>query len=104
MDMGVFYCAGAVDVYAVCAWVWSGQSGLVAGGAGGDRHCGFAWALPGVEPRPYILRFDEDKPNPLYRRVCYTFAWSAVLSFALLNLSGLVIAVIDGALVYEADL
>jgi hypothetical protein len=48
--------------------------------------------LPGVEPRPYILRFDEDKPNPLYRRVCYTFAWSAVLSFALINLSGLVIA------------
>ena len=35
---------------------------------------------------PYILRFDEDKPNPLYRRVCYTFAWNAVLSFALLNL------------------
>src|SRR6202789_1275875 len=27
----------------------------------------------GSEPRPYIPRFDEDKPNPLYRRVCYTF-------------------------------
>jgi hypothetical protein len=52
--------------------------------------------LPGVEPRPYILRFDEDKPNPLYRKVCYTFAWNAVLSFALLNLSGLVIAVLTG--------
>ena len=52
--------------------------------------------LPGVEPRPYILRFDEDKPNPLYRRVCYTFAWNAVLSFALLNLSGLLIAVATG--------
>ena len=26
-------------------------------------------SLPGSEPRPYILRFDEDKPNPLYRRV-----------------------------------
>jgi hypothetical protein len=51
-------------------------------------------SLPGAEPRPYILRFDEDKPNPLYRRVCYTFAWNAVLSFALLNLSGLLIAVI----------
>src|ERR1700728_801137 len=25
--------------------------------------------LPGVEPRPYILRFDEDKPNPMYRKV-----------------------------------
>jgi len=30
--------------------------------------------LPGVEPRPYIIRFVEDKPNPLYRRICYTFA------------------------------
>ncbi|HTV04706.1 MAG TPA: hypothetical protein VME86_05005 [Acidobacteriaceae bacterium] len=53
--------------------------------------------LPGSEPRPYILRFDEDKPNPLYRRVCYTFAWNAVLSFALLNLSGLLIASVTGA-------
>jgi hypothetical protein len=52
--------------------------------------------LPGAEPRPYILRFDEDKPNPLYRRVCYTFAWNAVLSFALLNLAGLVIAAATG--------
>jgi hypothetical protein len=52
--------------------------------------------LPGAEPRPYILRFDEDKPNPLYRRICYTFAWNAVLNFALLNLVGLVIAAITG--------
>jgi hypothetical protein len=52
--------------------------------------------LPGAEPGPYILRFDEDKPNPLYRRVCYTFAWSAVLTFALLNLAGLIIAVVTG--------
>jgi hypothetical protein len=52
--------------------------------------------LPGVEPRPYILRFDEDKPNPLYRKVCYTFAWNAVLSFALLNVAGLVTAVVTG--------
>jgi hypothetical protein len=52
--------------------------------------------LPGVEPRPYILRFDEDKPNPLYRRVCYTFAWNAALSFALLNLAGLLIAAATG--------
>ena len=52
--------------------------------------------LPGAEPRPYILRFDEDKPNPLYRRFCYTFAWNAVLNFALLNLAGLAIAVFTG--------
>ena len=57
---------------------------------------GYYAQLPGVEHRPYILRFDEDKPNPLYRRVCYTFAWNAVLNFALLNLAGLVFAVITG--------
>ena len=56
----------------------------------------FHGKLPGSEPRPYILRFDEDKPNPLYRKVCYTFAWNAVLSFALLNGAGLVIASATG--------
>jgi len=53
--------------------------------------------LPGVEPRPYIIRFVEDKPNPLYRRVCYTFAWSIVITFAVLNFTGLVVAVATGA-------
>ncbi len=53
--------------------------------------------LPGSEPCPYILRFDEDRPNPLYRKVCYTFAWNAVLSFALLNLAGLIDAVRSGS-------
>ena len=62
----------------------------------GTGVAGLRGRLPGVEPRPYILRFDEDKPNPLYRRVCYTFAWSAVLSFALINLSGLAIAAVNG--------
>jgi hypothetical protein len=57
---------------------------------------GYFGQLPGVEPRPYILRFTEDKPNPLYRKICYTFAWNAVISFALLNLAGLVIAVMTG--------
>ncbi|MGA3370635.1 MAG: hypothetical protein ABSC48_02620 [Terracidiphilus sp.] len=52
--------------------------------------------LPGSEPAPYILRFDEDKPNPLYRRVCYTFAWNAALNYALLNLAGLTIAAATG--------
>lgn len=52
--------------------------------------------LPGVEPAPYIIRFTEDRPNPLYRRICYTFAWSAVVTFAVLNIAGLVVAVITG--------
>jgi hypothetical protein len=63
----------------------------------GTGIAGLGGRLPGVEPRPYILRFDEDKPNPLYRRVCYTFAWNAVLSFALLNLTGVLIAAMTGS-------
>ncbi|MFZ0661092.1 MAG: hypothetical protein WAM66_00230 [Acidobacteriaceae bacterium] len=62
----------------------------------GTGIAGLRGRMPGVEPQPYILRFDEDKPNPAYRRVCYTFAWNAVLSFALLNLSGLLIATATG--------
>jgi hypothetical protein len=62
----------------------------------GTGIAGLRGRLPGVEPRPYILRFTEDKPNPLYRRVCYTFAWSAVAVFALLNLAGLAVAVATG--------
>jgi hypothetical protein len=53
--------------------------------------------LPGVEPAPYILRFNEDRPNPLYRRLCYTFAWSEVITYAVLNFTGLVDAIVNGA-------
>jgi len=56
----------------------------------------FYGQLPGAEPAPYILRFTEDRPNPLYRRVCYTFAWNALLNFASLNLAGLVVAAVTG--------
>lgn len=59
----------------------------------GTGAAGLAGQLPGVEAAPYILRFCEDKPNPLYRRICYTFAWNALLNFALLNLTGLLVAV-----------
>ena len=62
----------------------------------GTGIAGLRGKLPGTEPRPYILRFDEDRPNPLYRRVCYTFALSAVLTFALLNLAGLVGSAVTG--------
>jgi hypothetical protein len=52
--------------------------------------------LPGCEPRPYIIRFTEDRPNPLYRRVCYTTAWGEVVAFAALNAAGLAYAVATG--------
>jgi hypothetical protein len=67
-------------------WAWLA---LVLVGTG---IAGLYGQLPGVEPAPYILRFDEDKPNPLYRRVCYTFAWNAVLNFTLLNVVGMAYA------------
>lgn len=59
----------------------------------GTAIAGYFGQLPGVEPKPYILLFNEDKPNPLYRRICYSFAWNALLNFAVLNLAGLVVAV-----------
>jgi hypothetical protein len=62
----------------------------------GTGFAGLRGQLPGVEPRPYILRFTEDKPNPLYRRLCYTVAWGDLLSFAILNLAGLTYAVVTG--------
>ena len=62
----------------------------------GTGIAGLRGRLPGVEPAPYIIRFTEDKPNPLYRRVCYTFAWSAAITFAVLNISGLVVAIFTG--------
>jgi hypothetical protein len=67
----------------------------------GTGIAGLYGQMPGVEPAPYILRFDEDKPNPLYRKVCYTFAWNAILNFALLNLTGLLVAVITGVWIMD---
>ena len=52
--------------------------------------------LPGCEPAPYIIRFTEDRPNPLYRRVCYTTAWGEVIAFSVLNIAGLAWAVVTG--------
>jgi hypothetical protein len=62
----------------------------------GTGIAGLRGRLPGVEPRPYIIRFTEDRPNPLYRRICYTFAWSEVITFAVLNVTGLAVAISTG--------
>lgn len=69
---------------------WLGAVMLLTGIAG------LRGRLPGVEPKPYILRFTEDKPNPLYRRVCYTAAWGDLIAFAILNLAGLSYAAMAG--------
>jgi hypothetical protein len=57
---------------------------------------GLRGRLPGCEPRPYIIRFTEDRPNPLYRRICYTTAWGEVVAFAVLNIAGLAYALVTG--------
>jgi hypothetical protein len=62
----------------------------------GTAIAGLRGRLPGCEPAPYIIRFTEDRPNPLYRRVCYTTAWGEVVAFAVLNLAGLAYAVATG--------
>jgi len=67
--------------------------GLVLAGTG---FAGLRGRLPGVEPAPYIIRFTEDRPNPLYRRVCYTLAWSEMIAFAALNVAGLAHAIATG--------
>jgi hypothetical protein len=96
-------------------WVWvyfiapgPSTAALFAGEAGGSAVAwlslvvaGTAFAaalgkLPGTEPAPYILRFGDDLPNPMYRRLCYTLAWSVIVSFALINLIGLADAVVRG--------
>ena len=53
-------------------------------------------SCPDCEPAPYIIRFTEDRPNPLYRRICYTTAWGEVIAFAVLNAGGLLYAIVTG--------
>jgi hypothetical protein len=65
--------------------------GLVCFGTG---IAGLCSRLPGVEPKPYIATFTEDLPNPLYRRLCYTAAWSDLVTFAALNLFGNIDAIV----------
>jgi len=71
----------------------TGWLALVLAGTG---IAGLRGRLPGVEARPYIIRFTEDRPNPLYRRICYTLAWSEAITFAALNVAGLAGAVVTG--------
>lgn len=78
-------------------WIWLSAVALV---------CvwrGFAGRLPGVEPRPYITHYGLDQPNLPYRVVCYTAAWIDMLVPFVLNLTGLVVAVVTGRYVI-ADL
>jgi hypothetical protein len=93
----VFYLAPGPVTFRLFAHGFDGQMavwlGIVILGTG---IAGLFGKLPGVEPRPYIIRFTEDRPNPIYRRVCYTLAWSELIAYAVLNIAGLVEALITG--------
>jgi hypothetical protein len=71
-------------------WFWLGAVVVATGIAG------LLGKLPGCEPAPYIIRFTEDRPNPLYRRICYTTAWGEVVAFPLLNAAGMAYASVTG--------
>src|SRR5690348_3091266 len=93
--IAVFYLAPApftFDLFAhgvhpdTAAWL-----GIVVIGTGVAGLCG---PLTGVEPKPYIIRFTEDRLNPVSRRICYTLAWRELVTYAVLTISGLVGAII----------
>src|SRR5688500_2268132 len=54
----------------------------------GTGIAGVRGRLPGCEAAPYIIRFTEDRPNPLYRRICYTASWGEVVACAVWNIAG----------------
>jgi hypothetical protein len=60
----------------------------------GTGIAGLAGKLPGCEPAPYIIRFTEDRPNPLYRRFCYTIGWGEIIAFAVINFVAIIGALI----------
>src|SRR5258708_4910688 len=62
----------------------------------GTGIAGVRGRLPGAEPGPYILRFIEDRPNPLYRRVCCSLCFGASRDFAVCDLVGLLCWVAAG--------
>jgi hypothetical protein len=57
---------------------------------------GFVGGLPGCEPQPYITHYGENKPNLLYRVVCYAAAWIDLLVPFTINLTALTIASLTG--------
>jgi hypothetical protein len=95
--IAVFFLAPGPLIFKLFAHGFSHQMALWLGTAVAITGiAGLAGQLPGVEPKPYIIRFDEDRPNPLYRRICYTTAWGELIAYALLNWVGLVDAVLHG--------
>jgi len=62
----------------------------------GTAAAAFFGKLPGTETRPYVMFFTEDKPNPVYRRFCYTTAWGVIAAYPAVNITGLLVAIFSG--------
>ena len=62
----------------------------------GTGLAGMLGKLPGTETRPYVMFFTEDKPNPVYRRFCYTMAWGVIAAYPAVNITGLLTAIVSG--------
>lgn len=62
----------------------------------GTGAAAFLGKLPGTETRPYVMFFTEDKPNPVYRRFCYTMAWGVIAAYPAVNITGLLVAILSG--------
>jgi hypothetical protein len=77
---GFDYPAGA---WLACALIGTGLAGMLG-------------KLPGTETRPYVMFFTEDKPNPVYRRFCYTMAWGVIAAYPAVNITGLLTAIVSG--------
>jgi len=56
---------------------------------------GLLGRLPGSRPAP-TSSASRGRPNPLYRRICYTVAWSELIAYTSINLAGLAGAVATG--------
>jgi hypothetical protein len=82
-----------------CFFIAPGRSPSTSSSAGSTREwrsgsapvliatgiAGLRGRLPGVEPKPYIIRFTEDRPIRCYRRRLLHVAWSEVITFAVLE-------------------
>ena len=74
------------------AWVVAWLACVLAG----TGAAAFLGKLPGTETRPYVMFFVEDKPNPVYRRFCYTMAWGVIAAYPAVNITGLLVAILSG--------
>lgn len=93
----VFFLAPGPLVFHLFAHGFSRYTALwLAGVVAATGIAGLCGQLPGVEPQPYIILFNEDRPNPLYRKICYTTAWGEMIAYAVLNLAGLLDAFVTG--------